>query len=214
MKKYIIAVTLLIFVNTFSQSSDEKKLINAKINSSKYAIINDSIKKPGIYLNFEEFRDNNPSINLNYKIISKEEKYNAGFMKSGLLKFYAIDIPKKEGRKIGEVFGFSDGKQFYIIYDLSGDFFPNFLHNFNFNQINYVGKYCYYEIIGTSTAGNFSVPTLQIKILNLKTGERKLLTKKLLIEIISDNPELLEKFNKDENKNLNLKKYLDEYLNI
>jgi hypothetical protein len=198
MKKYIIAVTLLIFVNTFSQSSDEKKLINAKINSSKYAIINDSIKKPGIYLNFEEFRDNNPSINLNYKIISKEEKYNAGFMKSGLLKFYAIDIPKKEGRKIGEVFGFSDGKQFYIIYDLSGD----------------VGKYCYYEIIGTSTAGNFSVPTLQIKILNLKTGERKLLTKKLLIEIISDNPELLEKFNKDENKNLNLKKYLDEYLNI
>ena len=116
MKKYLIAITLLIFLNSFSQSSNEKNLILEKNNLSEYAIIKDSIKKSGIYLSFEEFRDNNPSINLINNIISKEEKYNTGFMKSGRLKYYAIDIPKKDGRKIGEIFGFSDGKQFYIIY--------------------------------------------------------------------------------------------------
>lgn len=54
--------------------------------------------------------------------------------------------------------------------------------------------------------------TKKTLIFNFETGEIITLTKNRLQEILSDKPELLEKFKKQDNKNDYLKKYLIDYL--
>ncbi|RTY91361.1 hypothetical protein [Flavobacterium sp. GT3R68] len=181
---------------------------------SQYPVMKDSIINPGIYRTFAEFRNNKPTILLNHKIISDEVSYG-GFGSSNSLTAYAIDIPKKEGREIGEVFGFSDGKNFYFIASEYTDiYFPNKIHNFNFYKVESVGKYCYYDAIQNSGPNSGTIPTRRINVLNMDLGEIKLLSKSYLKELLSEKPELLERFKKQENKYQHLKEYLIEFLKV
>lgn len=196
MKNLLLIFIVLIFSKTHAQ----------------YSIQKDSILNDGIYKTFAEFRDNKPSIKLDRQIISKEVSYG-GLGSSNSLTAYAIDIPKKEGREIGDVFGFCDGKNVYLITSEYTDiYFPNKIHNFNFSKVEYIGKYCYYDVIYFSHIGNLSIPSRGTNILKLNSGEIDLLTKSLLKGIIADNIELLERFKNQENKYQHLKEYLIEYL--
>jgi hypothetical protein len=179
---------------------------------AQYPILTDSVKQSGIYLNFEEFKQNNPSVKLSYPIIQKQVKYG-GLGSSYSKTVYAIDIPKKEGRDIGEVFGFCDGKDFYLIASEYTDiYFPNKIHNFNFYKVEYIGKLCFYDAVQNSGPNTGTVATLGTVVIDMNTGEINLLSKSYLKELLIEKPELLEKFKKQENKYKHLKEYLKEYL--
>lgn len=202
MKKLILIILFLGFSKAFAQ----------------YPIIADQEKKPGIYRDYNEFKNNNPSIKLDYEIISEEIKLS----ETSSLKTYALDIPKKESREIGDVFGFCDGKRIFMVAS-EGAILPNDLHKFVFYKVEYLLKYAVFDVIQnnpqfTMNGANGAMSmdgtnqTKKTLIFNFETGGTTTLTKNSLKEIISDKPELLEKFKKQSNKNDYLKKYLIDYL--
>jgi hypothetical protein len=172
---------------------------------AQYPIVSDSIKKPGIYRTFEEFRDNNPSIVLDFKIVSEVTKYGSILDRSSL-RIYRIDFPSKMSANIGNVFGFCDGKNAYIVCNT-----PTLINYLSFFKLDHIDRYCVFEcayesilVTGYRTGG--------FKILNLQNGDFLILNKNNLKKIIKDNLELSERFDKELNQNDVLKKYLLEYL--
>lgn len=201
MKKLVLTILFLVAAKAFAQ----------------YPIISDLEKKPGVYKDYNEFKNNNPSIKLEYPIINKQIE----FSETSSLKVYALDIPKKESREIGNVFGFCDGKRIFMV--SSEGIMPDDLHKFVFYKIEYLLKYAIFDAVqnnveftmtGTNGAmqmGNTN-QTKSTFIFDFEKGEIIKLTKTKLKEILTDKPELLEKFKKQENKNDYLKKYLIDYL--
>jgi len=172
---------------------------------AQYPIVSDSIKKGGIYRTFEEFRDNNPSIVLDFKIVSEVTKYGSLLDRSSL-RIYRIDFPSKMSENIGNVFGFCDGKNAYIVCNT-----PTLLNHLSFFKLDRIDRYCVFEctyqsilVTGYHTGG--------FKILNLQNGDFLILNKNNLKKIIKDNLELSARFDKELNQNDVLKKYLLEYL--
>jgi hypothetical protein len=179
----------------------------AKIHA-QYSIVSDSIKKAGIYRTFEEFRDNNPSIVLDFKIVSEVTKYGPIANRSSL-RIYKIDFPSKMSENIGNVFGFCDGKNAYIVCNT-----PTLLNYLSFFKVEHIDRYCVFECAYESLLALDSVyfRTGGFKILNLHNGDFLILNKKNLKKIIKDNVELSARFDKELNQNDVLKKYLLEYL--
>jgi hypothetical protein len=158
--------------------------------------------KPGIYINFNEFKNNSPSFQLEGNIVEDIVRYgNLGDREN--MKTYLLKIPKQKSKEIGEVFGFSDGYNFYVAS------YPHSIYDYAFYRIEYLGnKYHYFECL-KSTSDNM---LLFIKnVIDLKTGEIKMLNRNVLKNILSDNTDLLEKFKNQENKYTHLKEYLIIY---
>ena len=198
MKKLILIVLFLGTVKAYAQ----------------YPIITDSEKKPGIYRNYEEFKNNKPSLKLDYQIISKQ----IDFSEVSSIKVYSLDIPKEESREIGDVFGFCDGKQIFMV---SSE--EDVLHKFVFYKVEYLLKYAVFDAMAsnieftmTGQGGAMEMGGInqskKTMIVDFETGIITTLTKGKLKEILSDKPQLLEKFKKQDNKNDYLKKYLIDYL--
>ena len=197
MKKLVLFILFLVFTKAFAQ----------------YPIISDLEKKAGIYRDFNEFKNNNPSIKLDYPVMSEQ----INFSEVSSLKVYALDISKKQSREIGNVFGFCDGQSIFIGAS-AGD-----LHKFAFYKVEYLLKYAVFDaaqdntqfVVGGANGalqmGN-SYQTKKTLICIFESGEILTLTKNRLKEFLSDKPELLEKFKKQDNKNDYLKKYLIDYL--
>jgi len=186
-------------------------------------IISDSIYKIGIYKDFQEFKYNNPSIEFNYKITTKNRRY--GFLLlGGKVTFYKIVIDRKKGKSIGEVFGFCDGKNIYIN--------PNYVllkSRTCFSKIEYLGQYSYFEDI--STKRTFRAPTymatptggsfvgggggityhLRRNVIDLGSATVSILDKKFLRLFIANDNELLNEFNNESNKNKKIKEYFIKY---
>ena len=185
---------------------------------AQYPIISDVEKKPGIYREYKEFKNNNPSIKLDFQIVNEQ----VDLSEVSSLKVYALDIPKDKSREIGNVFGFCDGKRIFIV-SSEGNILPNDLHKFVFYKVEFLLKYAVYDALQNNTeftmnGGNGAMQmggmyqTKKTVFFNFETGEITTLTKNKLKEILSDKPELLEKFKKQDNKNDYLKKYLIDYL--
>ena len=202
MKKALLIILFLGTVKAFAQ----------------YPIITDTEKKPGVYKDYEEFKNNSPSLKLDYQIISDEIKIS----EVTSIKVYALAIPKKESREIGSVFGFCDGKRIFMV-STEGSVLPNDLHKFVFFKVEYLGKYVVFDAVQNNTEFTMSSEDGTMKMggmnqtkktlfFNFETGEITTLTKNSLKEILSDRPAMLEKFKKQANKNDYLKKYLIDYL--
>lgn len=174
---------------------------------AQYTIVSDSIKKAGIYRTFEEFRDNNPSIVIDFKIVSEVTKYGSVGDRS-TIKIYRIDFPSKMSENIGNVFGFCDGKNAYIVCNT-----PTLLNYLSFFKVEHIDRYCVFECAYESIlSADPLFRTGGFKILNLHNGDFLILNKKNLKKIIKDNLELSARFDKELNQNDVLKKYLLEYL--
>ena len=192
---------------------------------SQCPIVTDSIKKVGIYRDFQEFKNNNPSIKLENPIVCKSITYNDLGGNSSMCS-YAIDVDKEKGRAIGDVFGFCDGKAVYLIVTgYTNILSPNKIHNFNFFKVEYLGRYCYYDVVVVRSAptgfGNPAMPAANLmvtaadkmtNVVDFNTNEIKTLTNSYLKKILADSPELLEKFKQQKSKSDYLKKYLIDYL--
>ncbi len=185
---------------------------------AQYPILNDSIKKAGIYKTFDEFKNNSPSIAINYPIISKNNILFTSWGREAITT-YSIGMPKEESRDLGSVYGFSDGMSFYVA--TNDLIFPNTVHKSIFYRIQALGKYPYLDIVSGSNMGmvkedgSFDLtktPSIDLAVLYFETGEIKKLTVNRLKEILVDKPQLLQKFKNQESKNDYLKVYLKEYL--
>jgi hypothetical protein len=206
MNKFTTILLLFIFSNSYCQ----------------FAILTDSIKKPGIYKTFEEFRDNNPSLKTDFngsgfKIV-EEEYQNAETFNKEKLKVYGFDMPFKMAQNIGFIFGFCDGKSSYISVETQQ--YPNY---HSFYKVTNFGKICYYDVYSSSllSSGNTSIKNIGLpykmnrkvftQTVNLETGEYKKLSIKLIKNLLINHPVLQQKFELEEDKKFFLKEYLEEY---
>ncbi|MDY8136602.1 hypothetical protein [Aquimarina sp. 2201CG5-10] len=138
--------------------------------------------KKGIYKNFEEFKNNSPSIELDYNVL-KTEKKTAGIFAKEMTDFYYLDINKKSAKEIGRVFGFSDGKNIYI-----NEFNPKLRSDVLFMKIGFIGNYCIFEY------KSFNEPNSLLyknKVIDMKTGKIKAVSRQVLEEISSNSKETL-----------------------
>lgn len=182
---------------------------------AQYPILSDSIKKAGIYRTFEEFKNNNPSIILDfinsaYKIESFARKYgNIGNRKS--INVYGLNCDERISTNIGYIFGFCDGNKIYITSEVT-----QYPHHKSFYEIEYLNRYSYFDIVTTPSLGPVSnsiyTENLETKVIELATGKYKILTKSFIKKLISDNLELTKKFELQNHKSQHLKEYLIEYL--
>ncbi len=192
-------------------------LFISAISFAQFPIVKDTVRKAGIYKSFEEFRDNKPSIKLENKIVSKPFRY--GSYGNDTMSCFALDIDKQISKKMGDVFGFCDGICVYLIAS-EGE---SKVHKYNFCKVEYIGKLCYYYTLSSAsfnaalTASGFQYPTAStnqrsVVVIDLSTGSINLLSKRYLKEILSQKPELLQKFNALKSSDQNLKQFLIEYL--
>lgn len=173
---------------------------------AQYPIAKDKTYKPGIYLSYEEFINNAPSMNLSYEI--KERKVGYGFFGiGGNLPVNYLKIKKKEARDIGAIFGFSDGVQVYI-----NPWKEKLSSNTRFYRVEFIRDFCYMEYLFTTKVNNSSSNEKRTMVINLETNKAFGLDKSAMKELLGNYPELLKAFEDESKKNSKLKEYLVRYL--
>lgn len=187
-----------LFTVGFERKQNECVLMAVYIQGEKTLV-------PGIYKSFEEMRDNSPSVSLTTDYRTRSQKFQSAEIKS-----YLLNISREEGKTIGNVFGFCDGKRVFI-----NDNSPKLRPGTEFAETEKIGLFNYYSYLEyTPIAIGSSVvisTSLVQKIMDSETGEVILLRPKTIREIISGNPKLLEKFNNDPKKHRRMREYLIQY---
>ena len=156
----------------------------------------------GIYTNFSDFKNNKPSIKLIGEIKPDDYKYG-NLLDKKVMTYYFLKISKEESKKIGEIFGFSDGVNFYI------SAYPHSIYDYEFYILESIGeKFMYFESLKSSQYGEMHIQNT----LNMDTGEINYLTNGRVKKILKDKPEIYEKFINQTDKPKYWKEYLIEYL--
>lgn len=173
------------------------------------------VLKKGIYKNFEEFKYNNPSIELNSEIVKKSRGYGF-FGGEGKHIYYKIKIHKEEIKKVGKVFGYCDGKNIYISNKLKKV-------NTKFEFVQYLGAYSFFEkiitnvfVVKTGVAPNTSYfymykNKLTKFAIDINNGAYTELTNHSLKKIIEKDEAILNEFKKEDGKKDKIKQYLEMY---
>jgi len=193
------------------------------VNAFGLELITDSnVKyKRGIYRNFEEFKFNNPTLDLRYVISVNTESF--GFLGTGdKCTYYTLDVGKEESKTIGTVYGFCDGKSIYI-----NSIETDKLHKAKFALLQNVGLYSYFEHIvenysggmaygvggagGMMMAGGGKTYSLGRSILDINNGDKIVFNKSCLKEILKDDKALYDVFMALEWKGDYLYQYLMKY---
>ncbi|MBO9595182.1 MAG: hypothetical protein J7599_19920 [Niabella sp.] len=198
--------------------------------NAQYPILEQTSYKRGLYRSFEEFKNNNPSLPLTYQIFSEDTK--PSLFDKRVQRLYELEIRKKEGRKIGRVFGFCDGRYIYIwTPSYKKDAFPLFPEgpvgpNARFAKLLILDTLSYFEDLGATApagaplvAGPYGTmygganPSLYVRgnLLDLGTGNITELTKGRLKELLKNDPELSAVFEKESGKQRKLGEYLMYY---
>ena len=127
------------------------------------------------------------------------------------MTFYKLVVDANSRASIGKVFGFCDGKHIYI-----NELNHKLQSSTEFNKLEYVGAYCYYEdLLCTSLFNGRSTINScyrNSKMIDVNTGEVIYLSKSTFRDLISDNTELLTEYNNERKKKTKYKAYLIRYL--
>lgn len=164
----------------------------------------------GLYKTFEELKYNNPSVKLNFDITSKTQQVGMG-KNAEKVTNYRLDLSRRKAKSIGEIYGFSDGKNIYIntIGGRTG-------YAKDFVKIQMYNRYGFFSSIGHTTIVVGSVVTSSVyvvhNLLDMNTGEIIELNNKKMREIMSDDKELLEAFEDESRKQLKIPEYMHSYL--
>jgi len=200
--KFFIQYCLLIFLSNYAYC--------------QAPIISDTIKVKGIYLSFEEFKQNNPSIRCEIKAVESKVPYD--FMKKYFNYSMSIEDSITINRK--KVWGFCDGSNVYRaeVGEFSGK------STRVFNKIEYIGRFCYYQEINPGNAPftngggpngmkmNPGTPNSLIsKVINMNNGSDYELYKESLLLIIKKDSELYAEYKADKNKKENYLHYIKKY---
>lgn len=174
--------------------------------SAQLPIAEASSYSEGIYLTYEEFVNNAPSMNLSYEIKEKKGGYGL-FGLEGNIPVYFMKIKRKEAREIGAIFGFSDGKQVYI-----NPWMEDLKSSVRFYPVEFIRGFCYMEYLFTTRINNSSLNDKKTMVIDLKSQKAIGLDKNSMREILAKYPNLLEAFENESRKNTKLKEYFIKYL--
>lgn len=170
--------------------------------------------KPGIYKTIKEFKDNNPSFELVGKLISGESSSLGLFLgKSNIssysFEFSSIPAKKRYNKQIGKIFGFSDGKNLFI---QSAVPWENDFDEGSYFKVKYIGKnYAYFDFYiprNDMRGSNGRDATMAILLSN---GDKFILTKRIIKNLIKKDKELFKKFKNTYITENVLKEYLRIY---
>lgn len=151
---------------------------------------------PGIYKTFEEFKNNRPSVEFFGRVKSQDLKY--GYLGSRkVFTEYLLKIPKEKSKEIGDVFGFCDGKDFYIAT------YPHHIYDYAFTPVEFISK----DIVYFESLDNGYLKY----ILRMDTGEIRYLTNYRIKKILKSKPVLLKEFKNQSNKSDHIKDYLIKF---
>lgn len=213
MKKYIhitfLSISILSSFTSFSQ-----EIINQKYETG-------FILKKGIYLTFENFKDNNPIPSS--RIVSKFHDQSSDFFRKVMLnKKFSYITKDHDTSEITskDTWGYSDGLNVYIqpkqitivtLGEISREFYKSLFPE----RIILIGTYCifkdqrkgyqndylkgsYYETANTTN----NIPSKYIAncIMDFNTGEVKELTSELVREILMTDPKLYDQYKKSKLK--------------
>lgn len=107
-------------------------------NSQKLIIDAGTVLKRGIYMTYDEFKYNSPSMPLDFEIIDVD----AG-------QYYNLKADKEKFNQIGVVWGFCDGNNTFINRDFNMSRKRIFRPQSQFNKILYLGRYSYFLTLST-----------------------------------------------------------------
>jgi len=173
---------------------------------AQFKILDDPGLNKGIYKNFEEFKNNSPSLPLNDTPIQSYSLTASDFGSVPNLIYYNLLVRKKNKKEWGTVFGFCDGYNVYIN--------PSQLpikKSVPFFRISYFGELCYFETFVRQGINSF-VTTFDGNVIDLNTGVSTKLSKESFSELISDDKELLERYKVEPHKYKRMKDYFIEYM--
>jgi hypothetical protein len=174
------------------------------IYSQELIIDEGVVLKKGIYKTYEEFKNNAPSIPLEWDIQSGIFNYSiAGSNTGGVTTqmayndtVFKLTIEKPATKEIGTVWGFCDGRNTYINREFSltsGKVI--FKPDSKFFKILYLGRYCYFGSAYPSGPNNNYIH-LNCAI-EFNSGELIEVNKKQVKKIISNDEELLIEYNNE-----------------
>jgi len=190
MKKAFTLISLIIIV----QSSIKCQDINLEIVRA------DSLKK-GIYMTFEEFQQNNPSLKVNFGIMDHDKIRNKIFNGTSVYDLFIQDTGKTYVKIRKRHWGLCDGKKVYILY------------YGNYYQLSLDGKYCQFSESQT----NALVP-MQMNvnfILNATENKVKEYTRVNVAAILkAENKDLYNEYKADQDKGLMMYDYVNRLNNL
>ena len=152
--------------------------LNAQITEEKKS---QTLKK-GIYKNFEEFKNNNPSIVLDYDII-KIQGETGGIMDRKQASFVRLDVTRDQGKQVGRVYGFCDGNNIYI-----NEFMPKLRPAVLFMKVGFIGSYCFFE---HQPFKDLEGVLSHNRLINMQTGKLVTLSKRVLKTLIIEENSLV-----------------------
>jgi hypothetical protein len=204
MKRLILAAFVLVTLNVMGQDSLS---VDTDPEDSLVVYTPDFVFKRGIYLTYEDFKNNSP---LPLSAIKSNLDTNSVHYFKDLLsqrKIYIYEDGKQRLLRNNEYWGYSDGRRVYCNsygrfarLDIIGSicFFVKVSPMLDFNDLYYSHAYTHI------TRRNLMDPGKKTQadkfIMNFETGEVFLLTKKQLVNLLAKDPELLEDYKKFKGK--------------
>lgn len=193
---------IFMFLNTliFSFGIDFISAQNSNVDYC-FPILNDTVLKPGVYLSFDDFLNNNPSIDTSFHL-TKDGKYQKIAFDDRGIKLFCIDSDGKKKRFRDMHWGFCNGRGCYINYD--GNHF-----------INISGVLCLYSVQKRAVSGGYvaagpggggMVVTGGVQkstkdfVIDLRTGNVLKVDYLTIRELIRDNSELLFQFENEKGR--------------
>lgn len=170
------------------------------IGSNKQACVvfalyyEDTGLKPGIYRDFSDLKNNSPSEKRTFDLKDRYDGYND------------VCIIRGEGLPKGS-YGFSDGVDRYVNLKSVN---KNLIGNI-YMRLEDLDEYYYFKIVEV-IQGSVLIVSEEENIINAETGEVNRLNRKVLREILQENPQLLAQFEAENMKSKKLKEYLIKYI--
>lgn len=185
--KIITLVEVAIDLGNSNSSSEKSNVLNGR-----------RIIQARLFPNINDLLENRPSDEISTFVNERDQIFN--------ITYYQLEVSKKRGREIGRVFGFSDETGFYI-----NPRKPKLHKRSNFFEADTIGDFIHFiEMEFVTTRGNtYSYPAE--KLLDIRSGKVKSLTRSLIRKLIADDQQLLEMFNNEKGKSAKLASYLREY---
>ncbi len=197
----IITLAEVVIVGNSINSSEKSNNTSEKSNntSEKSNVLNGRrISQLRLFRNINDLLNNRPSDEISTFVNERKQGLD--------ITYYRLEVSKKRGREIGRVFAFSDETGFYI-----NPLKPKLHKRTNFFEADTIGDFIHFiEMASVTTLGN-TYPYPEKKLLDIRSGKVKSLTRSLLRELIADDQQLLEMFNNEKGKSAKLASYLREY---
>ncbi len=193
----------LIFIVFFIQSlfvlSQESKVYNVK----EIEILNADSLNQGLYISYDEFIHNDPSITDVRFHDDKRFEWEIMFFNKKKEDLYIYDENGKKVKLKEKVWGFCNGESIYIY------------HKKRYCKVEKLGKYSVFiwkmeQAYFTQSSGSFNTAEKEF-LMDISTGEiYKLSSKNLKKYVLNNEPELLEKFKNETLRNTMLYLYINK----